>query len=135
MMRTMTLRSARDQARALALARVAAGLLFAAAPRQAGGLLVGPAAGRPGAGLFVRAFGARDALLGAGVLRALGAGDPVRPWVAACSAADAFDAAATLAAYGELAGTRRALTFAVSLAPAVAGGLVAARLGADRPPT
>ena len=112
--------------RVVAGLRLASGLVFAAAPRAAGGLLAGGDVASPGAELFVRAFGARDVLLGLGAWRALRAGLPWRPWLAACAAADAFDAAATLAGYRRLPAGRRALTLAVSLAPALLEAWLAA---------
>jgi hypothetical protein len=105
----------------LAALRVAAGLTFALAPSRAGSLLVGGDARAPGARLFIRAFGARDVVLGAGTLRALlsNSGDGARPWLVACVLADAFDAFATLRQFHELPHGRRTLTLAVSVAPAV----------------
>lgn len=112
----------------LAVVRIAAGVTFALAPGRAGSLLVGRDARAPGARLFIRAFGARDVLLGAGMRRAAGRRGAVRPWLYACALADTFDAVATLAQFGELPQRRRTLTLAVSLAPAVAGAAVARRL-------
>lgn len=109
----------------LAAVRVAAGLTFAIAPRSAGSLLVGGDARAPGARLFIRAFGARDVVLGAGTWRALSSGGAARPWLVACVLADAFDAVATLRQFRELPQGRRTLTLAVSLAPAVAGAAAA----------
>jgi hypothetical protein len=109
----------------LAALRVAAGLTFALAPRRAGSLLVGGEARAPGARLFIRAFGARDVVLGAGTWRALSSSGAARSWLAACVLVDAFDAVATLRQFHELPRGRRALTLAVSLAPAMAGAAVA----------
>ena len=109
----------------LAEVRIAAGVAFAVALGSAGALLVGGDARAPGARLFIRAFGARDVLLGSGARQAIGRGDSVRPWLFACALADAFDAAATLTQFHELPRWRRTLTFAVSLAPAVAGATIA----------
>lgn len=121
-------RSPYDLARMLAAVRIAAGLAFAVAPGRAGSLLVGDDARAPGARLFIRAFGARDVLLGSGTRHAIGGRGAVRPWLFACALADAFDAAATLAQFHELPRRRRTLTFAVSLAPALAGAAIARRV-------
>jgi hypothetical protein len=121
---------AREVTRCVVAARVAAGLAFAAAPGRAGGLLIASDADTPGARLFIAAFGARDVLLGAGALPALASGRPARRWLAACVAADGFDAAATLQRFGELPRRRRALTFAVSALPAALGAALAWRLDA-----
>jgi hypothetical protein len=111
--------NARGATRGVAAARIAAGLTFAVAPGRIGGLLVGSDADAPGAQLFIAAFGARDLLLGTGTLAALARERRARSWVAACAAADAFDAAATLRSWAALPKRRRALTLAVSAIPAV----------------
>ena len=107
-----------EATRCVAAARIGVGLAFAAAPRRLGGLLVASDAEAPGAQLFIAAFGARDLLFGAGILAALKGKGSARSWLAACAAADAFDAAASLRAWGELPPGRRALTFGVSALPA-----------------
>jgi hypothetical protein len=94
-------------------------------------LLIGRDADRPGATLFIQAFGARDALLGAGVLPAAKSQQSQRQWLMACALADAFDAAATVARYGRLPPKRRAVTFAVSAVRAAGGHTAAA--GSRRP--
>ena len=116
--------------RYVAAARIAAGLAFIAAPRRVGGLLVGGDAAPPGARLFVAAFGARDVLFGAGTLRAAARRQPVRPWLASCAAADAFDAVATLRTFRDLPRGRRVLTFTVSVIPSIVGGWLASQLDA-----
>jgi hypothetical protein len=125
-------RSPHDLARMLAAVRIAAGVTFALTPARAGSVLVGRDARAPGARLFIRAFGARDVLLGAGTRRALGRRGAVRPWLYACVLADTFDALATLAQFDELPQRRRTLTFAISLAPALGGNGSPAASNADR---
>lgn len=100
-------------------ARVASGVAFIALSGPLGRLLIGKDADSAGAQLFIRAFGARDVLLGAGGLLAMGSLQPARPWLMACGLADAFDAAATVAGYRRLPAKRRALTFAASAIPAL----------------
>lgn len=108
----------------LAALRVAAGLSFTLAPRSAGSLLVGGDARAPGARLFIRAFGVRDVVLGAGTWHSLSSSGSAGLWLGACVLANAFDAAATLRQFDELPRGLRTLTLAVSLAPAVAGAAV-----------
>lgn len=121
---------ARELTRWVAAARLVAGLAFACAPRRAGAVLIASDADAPGARLFIAAFGARDVLLGAGTWCALATGRSARPWLAACAAADWFDAAATLRGYRELPPGRRGLTFAVSALPAAIASRLVYRLDA-----
>lgn len=81
-------------------------------------MLVGSDAERPGARLFVAAFGVRDVLLGAGALRAVLQQPPSRPWFIACAIADAADAGLVLRSYRKLPARRRLLALGVSAAPA-----------------
>ncbi len=112
-------------------ARVASGVAFIATSGRLGRLLVDRDADSPGAQLFIRAFGARDALLGAGTLLATRS-HSARSWLIACGLADAFDAAATAAGYRRLPSKRRALVFTVSAIPALLNLGTARRL-ADNP--
>ena len=73
---------------------------------------------------FIRAFGARDVVLGAGTWHALSNSGSGGLWFGACVLAEAFDSATTLRQFDELPRGRRKLTLAVSLAPAVAGAAV-----------
>jgi hypothetical protein len=106
-------------AKALGGARVASGIAFVALSEPLGHLLIGSQADSAGAQLYIRAFGARDALLGSGALLATRRQRTARPWLIAAGLADAFDAAATAVAYRRLPPRRRALTFTVSLIPAL----------------
>ncbi len=125
-------------ARALGAARLGSGTAFIACPRPLGRLLVGEDVEGAGAQLFISAFGARDALLGAGNLLAAG-GRARRSWLVAAGLADAFDAAATAFFWCRLPPGRRALTLTVSALPAAVNLATAARLPAaaegeeDRP--
>ncbi len=112
----------------MAIARITAGAAFALAPARAGRLLVGADARSPGGRLFIAAFGARDVLLGLGVLRALMRREQARWWMASCAAADAFDAAVSLAHGRRLEPRLRARSTAVSAVPAVIGVWLASRL-------
>ena len=99
--------------------RIASGVAFMALSPPVGRLLISSDADSAGAALFIRAFGARDALLGAGVLLAGQTRRSQCQWLVACGLADGFDAVATLAGYRHLPPRRRALTFVVSAVPAV----------------
>lgn len=116
-------------------ARLAVGLSFLLAPRALGRALVGTDADTPGARLFVRGFGARDMVLGAGALRARRSTE-TRAWLAAAGMADAIDAATTVVGRPRLTGRRRAIAFVVSALPAAANLGAAHRLdGEGSPPS
>lgn len=99
-------------------ARIASGTAFMVAPRTLGGAMIGPGATEPGTRLFVQAFGARDAILGAGGLAAGARGESARPWLLASAAADAADAALGSLLFRRLPPGRRVLVLVASLAPA-----------------
>jgi hypothetical protein len=93
-------------ARALAANRMLIGGLLVLSPtRGARGWIGGREAERPGARLFARALGARDAGIALGTLRALARDEPARPWAVAALISDGVDFMATLAARRELPGT------------------------------
>ena len=81
-----------------ALGRIAFGAALIAAPDRVASRWVGPDAGRPGAGVAIRALGARDIALAAGAALSAQRGEPTRPWLIGCAACDLCDLAATLAA-------------------------------------
>lgn len=103
----------------LAVLRVAMGATFGLAPARAGRLLVGEDAARPAARLFIAAFGARDMLLGLGVLRSLARRESPRSWIATCAAADTLDAFACVALRRGLGSRFAARSFLASVAPAL----------------
>ena len=107
--------------RMLSAGRIAVGSALLAAPRTAARGWVGEGAGAPGVAVLTRALGIRDLVLGAGTLRALEAGDPVRSWAQLGAACDAVDLAATVLAVRHI-GVRRAL-------PVVAVAGTAAAIG------
>ena len=74
---------------------------------------------------WIRAFGARDAVLGAGALAALNRPEPDVSWVVAGAVAEAADAAVAIAFRDELGGAFTATTLAVA-GPAAALGWKAA---------
>src|SRR4051794_41827718 len=83
--------------RALAAGRIAVGALMVWKPEQAVQGWIGGVASRSGTQTITRAFGARDLVLGAGTLAALGSGD-AKDWVAAGGFSGAGDLVARMTA-------------------------------------
>jgi hypothetical protein len=102
----------------LAGARIVIGVVSLLAPGLVGRAMIGPEGDSGGTRRLLRAVGARDLVLGIGVLAAMDRRAPVRGWLRASAVVDGLDAAASLLA-------RRRLRPAV--APAAAG---AATVGA-----
>lgn len=118
----------RTLTRFLATARVAIGAALVVAPRRTGAGWAGPAADDGAVAALTRGLGIRDLVLGAGALRALDAGDPVRPWVLAGIVSDTVDAAAAVLALRSI-GMRRTLpVMAVAAGAAAAGAAAAGRV-------
>ena len=111
----------RDMARALAAGRIGFGVALLLAPGPVARSWIGDAGRLAPVQALARGFGARDVALGVGVLRALEAGDPVRPWLRASAASDAADAVATVAAFRRLPKASRFLALAVAAGAAVTG--------------
>jgi hypothetical protein len=110
---------ARDLAIGLSGARVAIGTVSVLAPGLVGRVMMGPDGDSGATRLLLRVVGARDLVLGIGVLAALDRDAHVPAWLRAAAAADTLDAAGSLLA-------RRLLRPAVVPAAAVAatGGAV-----------
>jgi len=104
----------REMARALAVARVGVGAGLFLTPGLSAAMWVGRDAKSAGVRTFARGFGVRDAIIGAGLFRALenGDGDDIRRWLLFGAAADAADLVGTLAAWRGLPPVRRTLTLA-----------------------
>jgi hypothetical protein len=117
---------ARTLARLHALGRVAVGGAYALAPGPAARAWVG--ADGPGLDVLAIAFGARDAGIGLGVLRALREGHGARPWVAAGALADTADLVATLRARRDLPALAVAGVAALAAGSAALGALLAREL-------
>lgn len=81
--------------------RVAIGIGLFLAPTKLGRTWIGDDAEAGGTRTAMRALGARDVVIGAGLLDALGADKPVARWVEAGMAADLADAVASLIGEGE----------------------------------
>ncbi|HMJ02645.1 MAG TPA: hypothetical protein VK506_06865 [Conexibacter sp.] len=91
--------STRSQITFLALGRLAIGAALVAVPRsQVGTGWVGEDAQRTPASVLIRAVGARDIALAAGMLGAQRTGSPLKPWLVGAAFADATDLVSTLAA-------------------------------------
>jgi hypothetical protein len=106
--------NARALARFTAVCRVGIGSAFVAHPRLFMRPWIGRDADSTGAVLLARALGARDLVIGAGTLAAVGERDAGRRWLAAAMVADGTDLAVTLAARGELPPRGRALVVAIA---------------------
>ena len=111
----------RDVARGIGAARAAFGVVFLAAPALATRKWLGPTAGAGSVKVFIRAVGARDLVLGVGLLRALGSEDTVRPWLRAGAAVDALDTVATVAVFGQLPKVLRLAVVALGVSGTVTG--------------
>ena len=103
-------------ARLLALGRMSLGGVLTVTPGFVTKTWVGEAT--PGAKVLGAGFGARDVAIGAGLWRALDAGEDARPWLLAGAASDAADLLATLAAGGSIPRLGRAATVTVAAAGA-----------------
>ena len=101
-------------ARALAMARIGVGASLFVAPGLAGAMWVGREAKSAGVRTFARGFGVRDAIIGAGLFRALenSDNDEVRRWLLFGVAADGADLVGTLASWRRLPPVRRTLVVA-----------------------
>jgi hypothetical protein len=110
-------------ARLQALVRVLVGTALTVAPGRAGAGWIGPVAGKSPTTVYSRALGARDAVMGLGVLRTASDPDALRPWLLAGIVADAVDTAATLEALDDLPKMGR------TVAPLIAGGSALLGLG------
>lgn len=115
-------------AMAIGAGRVLFGLALLASPRAIGRSWIGPAAETAGGAAAVRAVGARDLVLGLGVLMAARRGAPLRGWVEAGVAADAADVAITLVGFSGLPTTGRLVTLATAGGSAIVGGMLARSL-------
>ncbi len=118
--------------RVLAATRVGLGTLFLLAPSFVARAWVGEGAGEPTAKALARALGARDAALGLGALLALEHGESTRGWLEAAALADAGDAIATLATWGDLPALRRWFALVASASATYLGARLArAQSGAN----
>ena len=101
----------RDHARNIAMARMVLGAGFVALPGLAGPTWIGSDARSGGAHTLARGFGARDAILGYGLFRALenGDGEEIRRWLLFGAVADAGDLLGTLGSWRRLPRVQRTM--------------------------
>jgi hypothetical protein len=108
-----------------AVGRIAAGAALIASPDRLAARWLGDDAARPGPRLAIRALGARDIALGAGVLATLGDDRQLRRWVAASAGCDLADAMSALATPSSaLPANARWATVAMGGGAALAGAFV-----------
>ena len=119
----------RAVARISAAGRVAIGAALLAVPHRVTRSWAGEPGTTPGGKLLGRTLGARDLVLGLGVIDALGKGDPsARNWVRAAALADSADAVATAIAYRHLPKRSRFGVLVLAAGAAVAGFVAAEHL-------
>ena len=104
----------REMARWLALGRINVGVGMFALPGLTASTWVGRDAQTAGVRTVSRGFGVRDAIIGAGLFRALENGDKdeIRRWLLFGAAADGADLIGTLASWRRLPPVRRTLVLA-----------------------
>jgi hypothetical protein len=112
------------QLTAYALGRLAFGAAVLAAPAISGRALAGAGGAEPDAQAFLRGMGGREIGLGLGLLGALRARGPVRPWLVAALLADSSDIAGIAGAWRHMPPAKR--VFGLGLAGATAAAGVAA---------
>ena len=116
----------RSLARISAAGRVAIGTALLVVPQRVTKGWTGTDGATPGGRLLGRSLGARDLVLGLGVIGALDRGDPAaRDWIRASALSDTADAVATALAYRQLP-KRSRFGILVLAAGAAVGGFVAA---------
>ncbi len=118
----------RDTARMLAWARIGIGSVLFLLPRISARLWTGREQATFPTSMMVRALGARDVIIGAGLAAALESGRPTSPWLQAGAAADASDALGTMGSVGELGKLRALGLFALEVGAAVLGVSLAGSL-------
>jgi hypothetical protein len=109
--------------------RAALGAGFILRPGLLGRLWVGSKADDGGVKVLIRAIGARDLTIGAGILAAIAAGRPVRRWVEAATVSDAVDCAAALVAGDSIPRYARWAILLLGGSSAIQGALAAPKLG------
>lgn len=110
-----------DVARILGWARVLIGVGLFLSPRQSSRFWTGHATESWIGKMSIKQIGGREIAIGAGLLRALERGEPLRPWLAASAASDATDVLAVLGAWRQMRPLQR-WTFLLGAAGATALG-------------
>ena len=117
-----------DVVRFLGWARVIIGLGLFLTPRQASRFWTGHASDEWIARMSIKQIGGREIAVGAGLLRALDKGEPLRPWLAASAASDVTDVMAVLGAWREMRPLQRWTFFLGAAGAAVLGTKLALEL-------
>lgn len=120
--------SPQQQARGLALGRVALGLTALGTPGLTGRVLVGSDGRRPSVRLYTRTLGVRDVAVGAGALASMRVGDPVSRWLLAGALCDAVDTLAIGQAGDAVPAPTRIGVMALAAGGAVAGAALSRRV-------
>ena len=110
-----------EVARILGWVRVAIGVGLFLSPRQSSRFWTGRATNDWMAKMSIKQVGGREVVIGAGILRALDRGEPLRPWLAASAASDVTDVFAVLGAWRGMPALQR-WTFLLGAAGAAALG-------------
>jgi hypothetical protein len=119
---------ARQAAVAVAALRIAYGAALAIVPARTTRSWLGEDGERPGAGVALRALGAREIVLHAGAVAAAITDAPVRPWLIASIGGDCSDVAATFAGGSGLPDGAPVKTLAVAGGSAALSAAVVALL-------
>jgi hypothetical protein len=109
-----------------AMGRLAFGVAALAAPAAAGRALAGAGGAEPDAQAFLRGMGGREIGLGLGILAALRADRPVRPWLVAGVLADSSDIAGIAGTWEHLPPAKRWLGVATAGGAAAVGATLLA---------
>jgi hypothetical protein len=118
-------KTVRSLASLVGLARAGIGVAAVVAPQATVGGWAGKGVDNAGGRLMTRAFGARDAALGLGVLLAARRGAPLKSWLRLSGLCDVADLGATLAA-GDEAGELASLTLGLAASGAIGSFTLAA---------
>ena len=110
----------------MGVTRAAVGAGFLTLPRTTAAAWVGDTtAAQPGVDILARALGARELILGTGLMLALVRGRPVKGWLMAGVAADVADAAVSVAAREEIPRAKMITVATVAVFSAAAGAHLA----------
>jgi hypothetical protein len=120
-------------ARNMGIARIVFGLGFMLLPGLTGRVWIGGEAQRDGPRILTQAIGARDLVMGLGILGAMGSNRPVKGWLQMTALTDALDFVAGLVAGARIPRWNRRILLALAGSSA-AQGVVAAQ-GIDDGPS
>lgn len=101
--------------------RLLFGIAALAVPAFSGRAMAGPGGELPDAQAFVRGMGGREIGIGLGVLAAMRAGGPIRPWIIAGVLADGSDLVGIVGAWRHMPVAKRGLGLAAAGSAASAG--------------